>query len=159
MRCSIAQRAVLALFLFSSLSAVGQDLNKFINDWHEAAARADGKVFFGSMADSAVYIGTADHEYWTKPAFEKFARPYFDKGTAWDFKPYDRHIRYSADGQHAWFTELLETWMGVCRGSGVVRKTSSGWQIEQYHLSVTVPNEIIRDFIKLVEDYDRSQKN
>jgi hypothetical protein len=45
--------------------------------------------------------------------------------------------------------------MGVCRGSGIVKKTPNGWKIEQYHLSVTVPNEIIKDFITLVKKADQ----
>ncbi|MBS9766494.1 MAG: nuclear transport factor 2 family protein [Flavobacteriaceae bacterium] len=41
----------------------------------------------------------------------------------------------------AWFDELLDTWMGICRGSGVLEKTAKGWKIRHYVLSVTVPNE------------------
>jgi len=31
--------------------------------------------------------------------------------------------------------------MGTCRGSGVLEKTSNGWKIKQYVLSVTIPND------------------
>jgi hypothetical protein len=48
--------------------------------------------------------------------------------------------------------------MGVCRGSGVLEKTASGWKIRQYHLSVTVPNEVIRDFIKLIDGHPAIEK-
>lgn len=103
------------------------------------------------MGDSSIYIGTDATERWSKSEFVSFAKPYFDKGKAWDFKPYDRDLHVTSDGQMAWFSELLTTWMGVCRGSGILIKTPQGWKIEQYHLSVTVPNDIVRDFISLVE--------
>lgn len=134
------------------------EIHKFIDQWHRAAATANSEVFFGSMAENSMYIGTDAHERWTKPEFIAFAKPYFDKGKAWDFKPYDRDLHVSADGHYVWFSELLTTWMGVCRGSGVLRKTTSGWAIEQYHLSVTVPNEIIKDFITLVDQFSKQKK-
>jgi hypothetical protein len=48
--------------------------------------------------------------------------------------------------------------MGVCRGSGILTMTPEGWKIEQYHLSVTVPNEAIKDFISLVGHFSQQQK-
>jgi hypothetical protein len=64
----------------------------------------------------------------------------------------------TTDGEVAWFSELLTTWMGVCRGSGIVVQTPNGWRIAQYHLSVTVPNEIIGDFLKLIDNSSSSPK-
>jgi hypothetical protein len=134
------------------------DINKFIDQWHLAAANANADVFFGSMADSSIYIGTDASERWTKQEFRAFADPYFKRGKAWDFKPYDRDIHVSGDGQYVWFSELLTTWMGICRGSGVLKNTGEGWKIEQYHLSVTVPNDAIQDFIKLVDNFNHQKK-
>jgi hypothetical protein len=48
--------------------------------------------------------------------------------------------------------------MGVCRGSGVLEKTKQGWKIKQYHLSVTVPNDLVRDFISLVDRFEKSKQ-
>ena len=150
----------LMLVLFASQFAYGQSdastIHTFIDQWHQAASTANAKDFFDSMDENAVYIGTADHERWTKIEFVAFAKLYFDKGKAWDFKPYDRNVHVTSDGQYAWFSELLTTWMGICRGSGVLHKTTTGWKIDQYHLSVTVPNEIIKDFITLVEHYKKA---
>src|SRR5687767_13110901 len=109
-----------------------QDIHKFMDAWHEAAAKANAKVFFESMADNSIYIGTDATERWTKAEFITFAKPYFDKGKAWDFKPSDRDIHISKNRKYVWFSELLATWMGTCRGSGVLHKTRSGWKIEQY---------------------------
>jgi hypothetical protein len=149
----------LAAVLFSCRgSDQPQEIHQFINQWHEAAARADDAAFFGSMAENSIYIGTDAKERWTKNEFITFAKPYFDRGKAWDFKPYNRDLHVSPDGQYVWFSELLTTWMGVCRGSGVIHKTSNGFKIEQYHLSVTIPNEIVKDFITLVDNFNKQQK-
>jgi ketosteroid isomerase-like protein len=146
--------AILLLAFAGTAHAQQKQINEFIDAWHLAAAKADANTFFSSMDDNAVYIGTASEERWTKTQFVTFARPYFDAGKAWDFKPYDRDLHVTSNGQYAWFSELLTTWMGVCRGSGVLHKTKDGWKIDQYHLSVTVPNEIIKDFITLVDQYN-----
>jgi hypothetical protein len=135
-----------------------REINTFIDQWHLAAAQANARVFFESLAENAIYIGTDATEHWTKTQFISFAKPYFDKGRAWDFKPYDRDLHLSEDGRYVWFSELLTTWMGICRGSGILRKTDNGWQIEQYHLSVTVPNQIIKDFISLVSNHTDQKK-
>jgi SnoaL-like domain len=134
------------------------EINKFIDNWHQAAGRADATVFFGGMDEQAVYIGTDATERWTKTEFVLFAKPYFDKGKAWDFKPYDRELHVTSDAKMVWFSELLSTWMGVCRGSGILAMTPQGWKIQQYHLSVTVPNDLIRDFITLVDTYNKKAK-
>jgi hypothetical protein len=135
-----------------------QELNTFIDNWHKAAAEADAKTFFGSMAENSIYIGTDATERWNKTEFFKYAKPYFDRGKAWTFKAYDRDLHVTSDGSFAWFSELLTTRFGVCRGSGMIRKTGQGWQIEQYHLSVTVPNDLINDFISLVDNFNKQKK-
>lgn len=127
------------------------DIHLFLDQWHCAATEARADAFFGSMSENSIYIGTDASERWTKQEFIKFAKPYFDLGRAWDFIPYDRDVHVTPDGNYVWFSELLTTWMGVCRGSGMLHKTKTGWKIEQYHLSVTVPNALIKDFISLVQ--------
>ncbi|HEY0651510.1 MAG TPA: nuclear transport factor 2 family protein [Chryseosolibacter sp.] len=154
-------RLICILFL-ASIPAFAQhqkpQIEKFIDAWHLAATNADATAFFGAMDDDCIYIGTDASERWTKAEFLKFAKPYFDKGKAWDFKAYDRDIHVSADGRYVWFSELLTTWMGVCRGSGVLYQTPQGWKLKQYHLSVTVPNDVIKDFISLVENFNQKKK-
>lgn len=147
------------VFVFVPLFGYAQsDVDTFINEWHRAATDAKAEKFFGMMASDAVYIGTDATERWSKDEFYSFAKPYFDKGKAWDFKAYDRQIHKSKDGEYVWFSELLNTWMGVCRGSGVLQKDGNTWKIRQYHLSVTVPNEAITDFISLVENFNKQKK-
>jgi hypothetical protein len=147
----------LLLFSIESL-AQKSEIDSFIDAWHLAATQANEKAFFNAMDDESIYIGTDASERWTKAEFQKFAKPHFDKGKAWDFKAYDRDVHVATDGRYVWFSELLTTWMGVCRGSGILYKTPEGWKIKQYHLSVTVPNDIIKDFITLVEKFNQQKK-
>jgi thiol-disulfide isomerase/thioredoxin len=125
-------------------------IHQFLDAWHRAAATANREVFFGSMDEDSIYIGTDAGERWRKTEFSSWAGHAFDRSCAWDFKPIERQIYISEDGNYAWFNETLATWMGVCRGSGVLKRYENHWKIKHYHLSVTVPNEIIKEFIALV---------
>ncbi|MBL7978975.1 MAG: nuclear transport factor 2 family protein [Bacteroidetes Order II. Incertae sedis bacterium] len=140
------------------LPTLEASLNTFIDAWHRAAATADENVFFGSMNADGVYLGTDETERWTRPEFEAWGMKYFQGETAWDFKPKNRHIMISQDGRMAWWDELLDTWMGVCRGSGVLVLTSNGWKIQHYNLAVTVPNDKINGFIELVTGKKQKRK-
>ena len=44
--------------------------------------------------------------------------------------------------------------MGVCRGSGVLKKKDGVWKIEHYVLSLTVPNDNIQDVIQINKEKD-----
>lgn len=132
-------------------------INKLVDRWHKAAANADFETFFNCMNEEGYYIGTDETEKWNINEFKAFCKPYFEKGSAWDFKPFDRGVYLNEAKDFAWFDEKLNTWMGVCRASGVVVKTPNSWKIKHYHLSVTVPNDVTRDFIQLVEKYKAEQ--
>ena len=122
-------------------------INTMLNNWHAAAARADGDAFFGKITEDGIYIGTDATENWDKKAFIAFAKPYFDKGRGWEFKVVERNIYFSKDGKTAWFDELLDTWMKACRGSGVLEKQGKEWKIKHYVLSMTVPNDVVNDVL------------
>lgn len=133
-------------------------INQQLDAWHKAAADVNADLYFGFLADDAIYIGTEKSERWDKEAFWEFARPYFEKGKTWDFTPYDRQIFISKNEEIAWFSELLETHMGICRGSGILTRDENQWKVHQYHLSVTLPNELVTDFVDLVESFEGEQK-
>ncbi len=118
------------------------ELDKFISQWHESAATSNHADYIGAMAGDGIYIGTDATEYWTTPAFSAWSKPYFDQKKGWNLKKVNRHIYLSETGEFAWFDELLDTGMGLCRGSGVIQKTDGQWQICHYVLSPTVPNEL-----------------
>ncbi len=120
-----------------------------LDNWHKAATLADEDVFFGSMTEDCIYLGTDKTEKWKRDELREWSKDYFDRESAWAFEPFDRQIYI--DRKVAWFDEKLDTWMGECRGSGVVVLTEEGWKLKHYNLAVTVPNEKIQDFIQLVE--------
>jgi hypothetical protein len=118
--------------------------------WHKAAAEANAKVYFGMMTEDAIYIGTDPTENWDLKAFQAFAKPYFDRGKAWNFKALERHIYFDQSGKLAWFDELLNTQMKICRGSGVLVKIGNEWKIKHYVLSMTIPNDNTDDVVKII---------
>lgn len=124
-------------------------IGELLNNWHKAAAEARFDDYFEALDEQSVFIGTDATENWDKPAFMKFAKPYFDRGKAWSFSKLERHIYLSKDGKTAWFDELLLTQMKICRGSGVLLKTKKGWKIKHYVLSMTVPNDNVDEVVKI----------
>ncbi len=111
-----------------------------LDDWHQAAARADEARYFGHLHDQAVFLGTDASERWSKAAFRSYAHPHFAAGKAWRFEAVRRAI--TIEGDVAWFDEDLATGnLGPARGSGVLRRHGGRWQIAHYNLALTVPNE------------------
>jgi len=126
-------------------------IDTLINEWHVDAAEGNFEAYFDKMTEDACFIGTDASEKWIGDDFKTFCKPHFEKGLAWDFKPIKREIFFNERQDFAWFDEQLDTWMGVCMSSGVLVKTEHGWKIKHYQLSVAVPNDLIQDFIQLVE--------
>jgi len=118
-------------------------INRMLDGFNTAAAKADFNTYFGYFADESTFIGTDATEVWDKKAFMVWAKPYFDKKQTWNFTSLKRNMYFSKDGRLAWFDELLDTQMKICRGSGVVEKINGQWKVRQYVLSMTVPNEIV----------------
>jgi hypothetical protein len=56
--------------------------------------------YFGHFAANGVFMGTDATERWTVSEFRVWAKPYFDRKKAWNFKPRDRHIAFSAGRRH-----------------------------------------------------------
>ena len=129
-------------------------INKLLDNWHKNAATAKYEDYFKAVDSGFVFMGTDAHEHWSYEKFKEFSKPYFAKGAAWDFKPVLRNLYISNNGDVAWFDELLDTWMGVCRGSGVLQKVNNEWKIEQYVLSVTIPNHNITKVIEINKEKD-----
>ena len=143
--------ALLLMFLcsISFAQTAEEKINILLDNWHLAATQANSDAFFGAMTEDAHYLGTDESENWTREEMRVWAKPYFDAGKAWDFKKKVRNIKVYSDGKLAWFDENLDTWMGPCRGSGVVILTKEGWKIQHYVLSVLVPNDKIDAYLKI----------
>ncbi|MBS2013368.1 MAG: nuclear transport factor 2 family protein [Deltaproteobacteria bacterium] len=122
-------------------TGIDAEVARVLDDWHDAAARADEERYFGHFAEGGVFLGTDMTERWTVPAFRKYAHPHFAKGKAWTMRATRREITFV--GGAAWFDEDLDTArLGPARGSGVLVRDDAGrWKIAQYNLSIPIPNE------------------
>lgn len=146
--------AILSVFSFDAFQQKELDnkeeVNKTLDAWHKAASEANFNAYFGLMTEDAIFIGTDPSENWNYKNFQAFAKPFFDKGRAWNFKAMERHIYFDESGKIAWFDELLNTQMKICRGSGVLVKIGKDWKIKHYVLSMTIPNENTDQVIKII---------
>lgn len=154
MKNSFAFLALLALcssftICLSTLDKEKDKINVLLDNWHIAAATTQFDTYFNSMTDDAIFIGTDATENWNKTQFQAFARPFFDRGKAWNFTMIERHIYLDKSGKTAWFDELLDTQMKICRGSGVLVKIGNDWKIKHYVLSMTVPNDNVNEVVNI----------
>lgn len=165
MKAKITFLAVLSIFslLFSctqstnepatvsatSIKANTAAIEQMLDSFNVAAANADLEKYFGYFTDDATYNGTDATENWTKQSFKEWAKPYFDKKTTWNFKSAKRNVYFGKHEDIAWFEELVSTQMKICRGSGVVVKQDGKWKIQQYVLSMTIPNTQIDKVVEL----------
>ncbi|WP_254526964.1 MULTISPECIES: nuclear transport factor 2 family protein [unclassified Sphingobacterium] len=112
------------------------------------------KEYFDLMDANSIFIGSDATERWDKQEFMDYAKPHFDKGKAWNFSSLERNIEFSEDGKTAWIDELLNTQMKICRGSGVLVLKDGKWLIKQYVLSMTVPNDLADEVVKMKADIE-----
>ncbi len=115
-------------------------INLMLDQWNRAAAKADFEGYFKCFSEDGIFIGTDASEHWDKKSFMIWAKPHFDKGKTWNFTSLKRNIYFDQSRKIAWFDELLNTKMKICRGSGVLVKQENEWKIQQYVLSMTIPN-------------------
>ena len=126
-----------------------EEVNALINEWHSNAAKPDLEKYFASVSENFVFLGTAPGERWERDEFYAFCKPYFAKGSGWDFKSSNRKWVFNKKKNMAWFDEDLETWMEGCRGSGICVKQKGEWKLSYYNLTVLIENDKIQKFIDL----------
>ncbi len=126
-------------------------VEEFLSSWHQLAAKGDRK-YFDYFSDNGVFMGTDSWERWRKDEFEQKFGVLFNNKKAWEFEARKRNIDFNADSTVIWFDETLDTWMGTCRGSGVIQRRGDDLKIRQYHLAVTVPNAMIADYLVLLKE-------
>ena len=129
-------------------------LDKWMNDWHKAAAEADEETFFTKMSPTGIYLGTDASEKWFSDEMKKWSQEYFDRESAWSFTATSREWYFAANKQVAWFDEIIDTWMGECRGSGVLTFENGEWKMEQYNLAILVPNDKVKEYLELMKKKD-----
>jgi ketosteroid isomerase-like protein len=142
--------------VFDAVSKEKSAIDSTLTDWHKAAAEAKFDTYFSLMTNDGVFLGTDPTENWQNKAFRDFSKPYFDKGKAWNFTAIERNIYLDSDYGTAWFDELLDTQMKICRGSGVLKKVDGKWKIAHYVLSMTIPNDNIDKVIEMKESFDNN---
>lgn len=126
-------------------------INRLLDDFHDAAAKADEDRYFAHFAPGAVFLGTDATERWTAEEFKVWAMPYFQRDTAWTYTPRRRWVSIAPGGDAAWFDEVLDNAkLGECRGSGVLVKIDGAWRITQYNLTVPVPNDLMAKVVEMI---------
>ena len=126
------------------------EVSRVLDDWHDAAAKADEERYFAHFAEGGVFMGTDATERWTVPQFRAYAHPHFAKGKAWSFRSTRRDV--TVRGDTAWFDEDLATPnLGPARGSGVLVWEAKAWRIAHYNLTITIPNERMKEIKTLLE--------
>jgi hypothetical protein len=103
------------------------------------------------MTPDAVYIGTDPAERWMRDELRAWSEKYFARESAWDFKPISRNVTFGQDGAIAWIDELLDTWMGQCRSTGILQRKDGKWKLAYYHLSIAVPNDKVDGYLGLLK--------
>jgi len=122
-----------------------------LDDFHDAASKADGERYFAHFAPGAIFLGTDATERWTVPEFRAYAEPYFDQGRGWTYVATERWVTLSPEATCAWFDErLLNEKYGETRGSGALVKIGERWRIAHYDLTIPVPNELAGDLVERI---------
>ncbi|MBI1827129.1 MAG: nuclear transport factor 2 family protein [Planctomycetes bacterium] len=131
-----------------------------LDNFHDAASKADGERYFSHLTDNAVFLGTDPKERWTKAEFQKWANDhgYLKNGQGWTYVPGKRTVLLTPDGNSAWFDEVLKNeTLGECRGTGVLVRTGEGdkavWRIAQYNLSVPIPNDLSEEVVSKIRAF------
>jgi hypothetical protein len=130
--------------------SVEQGIHQIMDAWHKAAAEAKFDTYFGMTHSSFVFLGTDSSERWTRQEFMEYCRPHFNKGKAWSFTAENRFIHFNEARNTVWIDEKLSTQMGPCRGTGVLVKQNEKWLLTHYSLTVLVPNEKMKTYLKNV---------
>lgn len=140
--------------IISTSVEIKKEINTNLDLWHDAAANANFDAYFNLMTKDGIFIGTDATENWQNDAFREFSKPYFDNGKAWSFNAIERNIYVSEDKSIAWFDELLDTQMKICRGSGVMKHEDNTWKLAHYVLSIAIPNENVSQVVEIKKDFD-----
>ncbi|MCP4664189.1 MAG: DUF4440 domain-containing protein, partial [bacterium] len=129
------------------------EVHAVVDAFHRAAAQADEEGYFALLAPAAVFLGTDAGERWPKEEFRAFAHPHFAAGRGWTFTPQKRQVTIAGDGQTAWFDEsLASASYGECRGTGVLQRLEGVWKIEQYNLTIPIPNDLAKEFVARIRE-------
>ena len=129
------------------------EIDAVLDAFHAAAAAADEARYLATLSDSVVFLGTAPGERWEGDAWREFVHRYFSQGKGWAYVPSERSVDVAADGLTAWFDETVTNeHYGACRGTGVLRRTDDSWRIEQYNLTIPIPDELAPEVVARIRE-------
>jgi len=132
-----------------------REVEAVLDDFHDAASKADGERYFGHQAAGSVFLGTDATERWEKAEFEAYAAPFFGAGRGWTYRPLERHVYLDPDGNTAWFDErLINEKYGETRGTGVLVRVGGAWRMAQYNLTIPVPNDLALDLVERIRAFE-----
>jgi pimeloyl-ACP methyl ester carboxylesterase len=119
---------------------------------HNAAAEADEQTYFSLFSPAAVFLGSDPAERWTIDELRAFAEPYFERDSAWVYHALRRDIRLFGENAAVFDETLTHEKYGLCRGTGVLRRIRGEWKIDQYSLSIPIPNELVDEVIQPIRE-------
>lgn len=135
------------------MSDARTEIDAVLDEFHAAAAAADEERYFATLSPDAVFLGTAPGERWQGGDFRAFVHGYFSRGVGWAYTPTNRSVNLVPDGTTAWFDEtVVNEHYGDCRGSGVLRHSGDGWVIEQYNLTIPIPDAMAPDVVLRIRE-------
>ncbi|MBA3401451.1 MAG: nuclear transport factor 2 family protein [Actinobacteria bacterium] len=124
-----------------------------LDGFHAAAVSADEAGYLALLSPDAVFLGTDGGERWAGEAYRAFIHSYFSRGIGWTYVPSKRSVGIAADGRTAWFDERLENEsFGACRGTGVLQLRDGEWRVEQYNLTIPIPNELAGEVVARIRE-------
>lgn len=122
-----------------------------------ASKAADADAYFALYAPDARFVGTDAGEHWSLAELRGYVEPFFNRGQGWSYPATERVITIAPIECRciAWFEEeLTNDSYGRTRGSGVMRLTDGGWKIEQYVLSLAIPNDLASPIARIIQTYE-----
>ena len=126
-------------------------IEEVLDEFHAAAARADGRRYFELLAPGGIFYGTDAGERWTRAEFEAYAEPFFSQGRGWTYHSTERHVYVTENAEAAWFDERLHNAKyGETRGTGVLVKSAGVWRIVQYNLTIPLPNALASTVVEMI---------
>jgi ketosteroid isomerase-like protein len=140
-------------------------IDTVVDDWHQAAAKADQERYLGHFTKDAVFLGTDAGERWpvfsddpAASSFSAYVERHFPKG-GWTYEPHSRQVSLSKDGHLAWFDELLtNAGYGELRGTGVLRREEGQWRLAHYSMTFTVPNGVSGQVVGAIKQWQATQE-
>ena len=152
----IATAFALAVVLQAAPDPAAAEVAAVLDRLNAASTAADGPTYFALFTPDARFVGTDATEHWDRAEFEALYAPYFTRGRGWSYPATERTITIAPIDCRciAWFEEkLTNESYGETRGSGVMRLTDDGWKIEQYVLSLAVPNEAAAQVVSVISEW------